>query len=144
VLIMEKTDIALIRCYSENFNHKTSINRHEPACSDLKISFSDGKIKNTYLLTINISVNAVINDTELSISTFTEFWFRCENFDPQPFYAKEIETMVELVSCAYNNARILFYVEYKSIKHLQKFYLPFKFASDIKSWMANSDVYNKL
>ncbi len=141
---MEKIDLRFSTCYTENYQHKIVSEEYERPRSLLKISFKNSNLKKTYLIIINIDIIATVHYVEISVSTFTVFTFRYDNFIPQLFYSKELESMVELVSCAHNNARIMFHNEYKNIPGLKDFYIPFMFLSQIKEWMAATDVYNKL
>jgi len=141
---MEKIDLIFSRCYLENYQHKIVTEEYEKPKSALKIYFKNSKLKKTYSIIINIDVIAIVHYVEISASTFTEFIFRYDGFIPQKFYSKEIDSIVELVACAHNNARIMFYNEYKNIPRLKDFYIPFIFLNQTKEWMVATDVYNKL
>lgn len=141
---MEKRDIILIDCYSENFIHKTTKEHLQDTGIILSFGFRKYKSDNSYILSIKLDVSKVLNFHYAAVTCVTEFAFTYEDFIAAEFYIKELELIIELVRCAYDNARIMFHNEYKNISQLNRFYLPFKFQLEIKELMAKMDAYNKL
>lgn len=141
---MNAEDIVFLKCYSEDYKKVFSNFIHKEPVIKIELSFKPYDLANSRILIVRMGLELTFNHDTVSISTTNEFVIMVENFNAQFFYAKELDSIVEIVSCAYSNSRIMFFNEYSHTANFHDIYLPFMSSVQFRELLASTDVYNKL
>lgn len=141
---MENGSVVLLKSYLEDYRTVFSNFSIKQGNAIVEISFKPYDFNESYLIIVKFYLEITHNYTLHSAITINAFVIGYNKFLPQSFYTKEIDTVVEIVGCAYNNSRMIFYEQYKKDSSMSDIYLPFMFLIQIKELLATSDVYNKL